>query len=86
MVDVRQHRVFPLSVPQVQEEKESRRLWSKLTEGIKTGDYDKATEEKLKVEDTERELRKVREKNNIEWQTRFFNVKGDDYPLKGIET
>ncbi|GAA5812588.1 hypothetical protein MFLAVUS_006045 [Mucor flavus] len=86
MVDVRQHRVYPLSVPQVQEEKESRRLWSKLTEEIKSGNYDKATEEKLKVEDTERELRKVREENNIEWQTRFFNVKGDDYPLKGIET
>ncbi|GAA5795689.1 hypothetical protein HPULCUR_001051 [Helicostylum pulchrum] len=86
MVDVRQHHVYPLSVPQVQEEKESRRLWSKLTEGIKSGNFDKATEEKLKVEDTERELRKVREKNNIEWKTRFFNIKGDDYPLKGIET
>ncbi|KAG2232905.1 hypothetical protein INT48_006159 [Thamnidium elegans] len=86
LVDVRKHHVCPLSVPQIQEEKESRRLWSKLTEGIKSGNFDKATEEKLKVEDIERELRKEREKKNIEWQTRFFNVKGDDYPLKGIET
>ncbi|KAI7893909.1 uncharacterized protein EV154DRAFT_125736 [Mucor mucedo] len=86
MVDVRQHTKYPLSVSQHQEEKESRRLWSQLTESIKAGNMDKAAEAKFKVEDEERELRKVREKNNIQWQTRFFYNAGEDYYLKGIET
>lgn len=86
MVDVRKHLQYPLTVPEPQEEKESRRLWSQLTESIKAGDQDRAAEAKLKVEDAERELRKHREQNNVQWQARFFNKKGDDYPLKGIET
>lgn len=86
MVDVRKHTKYPLSVPQHQEEKESRRLWSNLTESIKSGNMEMAAEAKFKVEDEERELRKVRETNNIPWQTRFFNIAGDDYYLKGIET
>jgi DNA mismatch repair protein MutH len=86
MVDVRKHSKYPLSVPENQEEKESRRLWSNLTENIRLGNLDMATEEKFKVEDEERALRKVRENNNIKWQARFFNMKGDDYYLKGMET
>lgn len=86
MVDVRQHTKYPLSVSENQEEKESRRLWSKLTENIRLGNMDNATEEKFKVEDEERALKKLREKNNIQLQPRFFNMNGEDYYLKGIET
>ncbi|KAK4515281.1 uncharacterized protein ATC70_002891 [Mucor velutinosus] len=85
MVDVRDYVKYPLQVPENQDEKESRRLWAKLTEGLLANNQDMATDEKTKVEDEERALRKEREANNIEWKPRFFDVDGDDYKFKGID-
>ncbi|KAL9560203.1 hypothetical protein MBANPS3_000055 [Mucor bainieri] len=85
MVDVRDYVKYPLQVPEHQEEKESRRLWAKLTEGLLANNQDMATDEKTKVEDEERALRKEREANNIEWKPRFFDVDGDDYKFKGMD-
>ena len=86
MIDVRKYNVEPLLVLEKQEPKESRTLWAKLTEGIKTNQLDMATEEKTRVEDEERALRKKREEEHIEWKPRFFDVHGEDYTLKGVET
>ncbi|CEP17336.1 hypothetical protein [Parasitella parasitica] len=85
MVDVRDYVKYPLQVPENQEEKESRRLWAKLTEGLLANNQDMATDEKTKVEDEERALRKEREQKNIEWKPRFFDVDGDDYKFKGMD-
>lgn len=85
MVDVRDYVKYPLQVPEHQEEKESRRLWAKLTEGLLANNQDMATDEKTKVEDEERALRKEREAKNIEWKPRFFDVDGDEYKFKGID-
>lgn len=85
MVDVRDYVKYPLQVPEHQEEKESRRLWAKLTEGLMANNQDMATDEKTKVEDEERTLRKDREAKNIEWKPRFFDVDGDDYKFKGLD-
>ncbi|KAI9472467.1 MAG: hypothetical protein EXX96DRAFT_584239 [Benjaminiella poitrasii] len=85
LVDVRNYTKYPLQVPEQQEEKESRRLWSKLTEGIKERNMDKATDEKTKVEDRERALRKEREENNVVWKHRFFDVDADDYKFKYMD-
>ncbi|KAF1802188.1 hypothetical protein FB192DRAFT_1104539 [Mucor lusitanicus] len=85
MVDVRDYVKYPLQVPEHQEEKESRRLWAKLTEGLMANNQDMATDEKTKVEDEERALRKDREAKNIEWKPRFFDVDGDDYKFKGLD-
>ncbi|CAO3654913.1 unnamed protein product [Mucor fragilis] len=85
MVDVRNYVKYPLQVPEHQEEKESRRLWAKLTEGLLANNQDMATDEKSKVEDEERALRKEREANKIEWKPRFFDVDGDDYKFKGMD-
>ncbi|GAN02531.1 oxysterol binding protein [Mucor ambiguus] len=85
MVDVRDYAKYPLLVPEHQEQKESRRLWAKLTEGLLANNQDMATDEKTKVEDEERALRKERKANNIEWKPRFFDVDGDDYKFKGMD-
>lgn len=85
MVDVRKHRPYPLIVSEKQEEKESRRLWAKLTEAVKTNNMDMATKEKTKVEDQERALRKERQDMKIEWTSRFFIPKNDSYALKDVE-
>ncbi|KAI8386860.1 hypothetical protein BD560DRAFT_321387 [Blakeslea trispora] len=87
LVDVTQHQICPLLVSENQEEKESRRLWAGLTEGIMEKNMDKATDEKFKVEDRERALRKEREANNIQWEPRFFDViHGDEYKFKNIDS
>jgi hypothetical protein len=85
MVDVRDYDKYPLQVPENQEEKESRRLWAKLTEGLLANNQDMATDEKAKVEDEERALRKERKQKNIEWKSRFFDVDGDDYKFKDMD-
>jgi hypothetical protein len=55
-----------------QDEYESRRLWSKVTEGITKGDLDLATEEKGKIEDTQRANLRMRQAEGVEWIPRFF--------------
>lgn len=84
LVDVRKHTKYPLSVAeeQQQDEKESRRLWSGLTVAIKESNQDKATDEKSKIEENERALRKEREANNVQWETRFFDYDGEDAKFK----
>jgi hypothetical protein len=67
---------------QYQEERESRRLWSGLTEGIKNSNQDKATDEKSKIEEKERLMRKEREEKNVQWETRFFDYDGEDAVFK----
>jgi hypothetical protein len=86
LVDVREYDIYPLQVPEHQEEKESRRLWAKVIESLKSNNMDMATDEKLKVEDHERVLRKEREQNDIESNPRFFIFEdNDDYSFKGLE-
>ena len=59
-------------------------LWSDLTKAIKQSDMDSAKAAKEKVEDEQRELAKEREKNNKEWQGRFFEREYEDiYSFKG---
>ncbi|TKY88149.1 hypothetical protein EX895_002859 [Sporisorium graminicola] len=62
-----------------QEENESRRLWSKVTEGIKEKNLDKATESKSAIEEKQRALAKEREESGAAWEPRFFVQKGEKY-------
>lgn len=55
-----------------QEEFESRRLWSKVTEGIKEKNLDKATEAKSAIEEAQRSRNREREEKGETWQPRFF--------------
>ncbi|PWN52897.1 Oxysterol-binding protein [Violaceomyces palustris] len=62
-----------------QEPNESRRLWSKVTEGIKEKNLDKATESKTAIEDYQRQLAREREEKGETWQPKYFVLKGDRY-------
>ena len=63
---------YPTARPlEEQEEKESQRLWQKVTEAIKNKDQDTATDEKSRIEDMQRDEAAKRggEEN---WQPRYF--------------
>ena len=62
-----------------QEENESRRLWSKVTQAIKEKNLDKATESKSAIEEKQRALAKEREENAEKWEPKFFVQRGEKY-------
>lgn len=55
------------------------RLWSKVTEGIKEKNLDKATESKTAIEDAQRQRVKEREEKDETWTPKYFTLKGDKY-------
>ncbi|THG97231.1 hypothetical protein EW026_g4729 [Hermanssonia centrifuga] len=67
-------KIAPKFVPpeEEQEPNESRRLWSKLTTAITAKDMDAATEAKTAVEETQRELARIRDESGKEHAPRFF--------------
>jgi transcriptional regulator NrdR family protein len=67
-----------------QEDYESRKLWSKLTQAIKDRDMEAATDAKTAVEDHQRQLAKEREGKGP-WKPRFFDEEYDDYRLKALK-
>ncbi|KAG4305240.1 hypothetical protein PORY_001410 [Pneumocystis oryctolagi] len=66
-----------------QEDRESRKLWSKVIDAIIKNDQDTATEAKSAIEDLQREEQKTRDANGKKWVPRFFErTETDDYILK----
>jgi hypothetical protein len=61
-----------------QEELESRRVWNKVTELLKSSDWNNASIEKSVVEDRQREIRKERVKKNQTWVPKYFYQKIED--------
>lgn len=62
-----------------QEENESRRLWSKVTEGIKEKNLEKATTHKSAIEDAQRKANKEREEKGETWTPKYFTQRGERY-------
>lgn len=61
-----------------QDELESRRIWQKVSEALKAGDYATASTEKSTIENQQRALRKERETANDKWIPRHFtSVEGE---------
>ncbi|KAI5951899.1 KES1 [Candida jiufengensis] len=52
---------------------ESRKAWSKVAEAIKKSDYNLIHQEKSKIENEQRELRKEEAEKGIKWSTRWFD-------------
>ncbi|EMR09083.1 hypothetical protein PNEG_02429 [Pneumocystis murina B123] len=66
-----------------QEDRESRKLWSKVIDAIIRNDQDTATEAKSAIEDLQREEQKLRDAKGEKWIPRFFEkTETDDYILK----
>ncbi|KAK9762672.1 Oxysterol-binding protein OBPa [Basidiobolus ranarum] len=62
-----------------QEQYESRRLWSKVTNALMSRNMDLATDEKTLIEDNQRKIAKERDENDIDWSPRFFTYKNGEY-------
>ncbi|KAL7411620.1 Oxysterol-binding protein [Mrakia frigida] len=57
---------------EAQGEWESRRLWKEAADGIKTGDFDRASREKTKIEVEQREQRKTEVNEGLTWDPIHF--------------
>lgn len=62
-----------------QQELESRYIWKKVSDALKSGDYAVASAEKSAIENQQRALRKERETSNEVWvPAHFTKVTGQD--------
>lgn len=66
-----------LPPPEEEEKSFSTRVWAKCSDAIKSGNSIAANEEKRRVEDHQRKLRKERKESGVAWQWHYF-VKRDD--------
>lgn len=55
-----------------QDERESQKLWLKVTNAIREKDQEVATEEKTRIEDTQREEAAKRMNDGIDWHPQLF--------------
>ena len=63
----------PLTRPiEEQDERESQRLWLSTVKAVHVMDHEKATDEKAKIEDRQREEAKRREETGEEWTPKLF--------------
>ncbi|CAI2178999.1 8767_t:CDS:2 [Funneliformis geosporum] len=84
LFNVHESKIYPKIVTpeEEQEENESRRLWSKVTNALIGRNLDLATEEKTLIEDNQRNEAKLREAEGIDWRPRFFLSENDEFKFK----
>ena len=58
------------------------RLWSKVTSALIGRNLDLATEEKMSIEDDQRNKAKLREAEGIDWRPRYFLCENDEFKFK----
>ncbi|KAK1192291.1 OSB11 protein, partial [Pygoscelis papua] len=58
---------------------ESRRLWEHVTESLRDGDIDKATEHKRALEERQRNEERLRAETETPWCTKYFLKEGDGW-------
>jgi oxysterol-binding protein-related protein 9/10/11 len=64
---------------------ESRRAWSKVAQGIASGDMDFVGREKTKIEQAQRAMRKKEQEEGREWERRYFTASMDpDVALESL--
>ncbi|KAJ7424988.1 Oxysterol-binding protein-related protein 11 [Pitangus sulphuratus] len=62
---------------------ESRRLWQHVTESLRDGDIDKATEHKRALEERQRNEERLRAETETPWCTKYFLKDGCSMQLRG---
>jgi len=55
-----------------QDERESQKLWYKTAQAVKDRNHELATDEKTKIEETQREEAATRAHDGVEWHPRLF--------------
>ncbi|XP_021930327.1 oxysterol-binding protein-related protein 11-like isoform X2 [Zootermopsis nevadensis] len=63
---------------------ESRKLWYNVTQALKMGDIDAATEYKRRLEEQQRLEQRVRRESGIQFPTAYFNKKGDHWVFSNL--
>ncbi|KAM6463737.1 oxysterol-binding protein-related protein 11 isoform 4-T4 [Liasis olivaceus] len=58
---------------------ESRKLWQHVTESLRQGDIEKATEHKKALEEQQRNEERLRMETGAPWQTKYFVKDGDGW-------
>ncbi|RAL01718.1 OSBP family protein [Aspergillus ibericus CBS 121593] len=76
---VKDTKTTPLTLAPIEEQDlyESRRAWRDVAVGIERGDMDAVSVAKTKIENAQRELRKVEKSEGREWDRRFFKRVND---------
>ncbi|PGH27444.1 hypothetical protein AJ80_00922 [Polytolypa hystricis UAMH7299] len=71
---VKASKTTPLAIAALEDQDiyESRRAWRDVAEAIERGDMDTTTIAKSKIENAQRELRRVEREDGREWERRFF--------------
>ena len=54
------------------DEFESRKLWKKVADGIRSGDFEAASREKSKIENEQRQMRRDEVAKGEKWQLKHF--------------
>ncbi|OOF99857.1 hypothetical protein ASPCADRAFT_203682 [Aspergillus carbonarius ITEM 5010] len=77
---VKDTKTTPLTLAPIDEQDlyESRRAWRDVAVGIERGDMDAVSVAKSKIENAQRELRKVEKSEGREWDRRFFKRVNDN--------
>ena len=81
--DAKTAKTTPLSVAPLEQQDplESHRAWQKVAEAIIKGDMDTTSNEKSKIENSQRELRRKEQAEGREWERRYFNRLDGSDPL-----
>jgi hypothetical protein len=74
------NKTTPLYIAPIEEQDplESRRAWQKVQEAIGRGDLETTGVEKSKIENEQREMRKIEREENREWERRYFTRVEED--------
>jgi len=86
---VSENKTTPLTVAPLDEQDlyESRRAWKDVAENIQKSDMDAVSAYKSRIENAQRELRRVEKSEGREWERRFFNriePTGDDATIQKL--
>lgn len=63
--------------PSPQRPLESRQVWKSTTDALLKGDYGKASQEKTRVEEEQRKIRRERQERGQEWRADYFEFEQD---------
>jgi hypothetical protein len=76
----------PLIIAPIEEQDpyESRKAWQKVAAGIAVGDMDVTGEEKTKIEEEQRELRRQEKAEGRLWERRYFTLVEEDPVLETL--
>lgn len=75
-----------ISIKPIEEqgEWESRRKWYKVAQALAAGDYELVSQEKSKIENEQRQMRKDEKEKGIEWQRKYFQWNTNDMQVKEL--